>query len=72
MTRVVLMRMAEKSRVRNANNIRDAARAAFLAVLTREPSQEEIDACQETLGETRNAKALARMLLSTAEFMFQK
>jgi len=58
--------------LRSANNIRDAARAAFLAVLTREPSQEEIDACQETLGETRNAKALARMLLSTAEFMFQK
>lgn len=58
--------------LRGANNIRDAARAAFLAVLTREPTQEEIDACQDTLGETRNAKALARMLLSTAEFVFQK
>lgn len=58
--------------LRGANNIRDAARGAFLAVLTREPTQEEIDACQETLGETRNAKALARMLLSTAEFLFQK
>jgi len=58
--------------LRNANNIRDAARAAFLAVLTREPTKEETDACQETLGETRNAKALARMLLSTAEFIFQK
>jgi hypothetical protein len=60
------------SSLRDANNIRDAARGAFLAVLTREPTQEEIDACQETLGDTRNAKALARMLLSTAEFMFQK
>lgn len=58
--------------LRSANNIRDAARAAFLAVLSREPSKEELDACQETLGETRNAKALARMLLSTAEFIFQK
>jgi hypothetical protein len=58
--------------LRSANNIRDAARAAFLAVLSREPTKEEIDACQETLGETRNAKALARMLLSTAEFIFQK
>jgi hypothetical protein len=58
--------------LRNLNNIRDVARGAFLAVLTREPTQEELDACQETLGDTRNAKALARMLLSTAEFMFQK
>lgn len=58
--------------LRSANNIRDAARAVFLAVLSREPTKEEIDACQETLGETRNAKALARMLLSTAEFVFQK
>jgi len=58
--------------LRSANNIRDAARHAFLAVLSREPTKEEVDACQETLGETRNAKALARMLLSTAEFIFQK
>lgn len=58
--------------LRSANNIRDAARVAFLAVLSREPTKEEVDACQETLGETRNAKALARMLLSTAEFIFQK
>jgi hypothetical protein len=58
--------------LRGLNNIRDVARGAFLAVLTREPTQEELDACQETLGDTRNAKALARMLLSTAEFMFQK
>ena len=58
--------------LRGLNNIREAARGAFLAVLTREPTQEELDACQETLGDTRNAKALARMLLSTAEFMFQK
>jgi hypothetical protein len=58
--------------LRGLNNLRDVARGAFLAVLTREPTQEELDACQETLGDTRNAKALARMLLSTAEFMFQK
>jgi hypothetical protein len=58
--------------LRSANNIRDAARAAFLAVLSREPTKDELDACQETLGETRSAKALARMLLSTAEFIFQK
>lgn len=58
--------------LRGLNNLRDVARGAFLAVLTRDPTQEELDACQETLGDTRNAKALARMLLSTAEFMFQK
>lgn len=58
--------------LRGLNNLRDVARGAFLAVLTREPTQKELDACQETLGDTRNAKALARMLLSTAEFMFQK
>jgi hypothetical protein len=58
--------------LRGLNNIREAARGAFLTVLTREPTKAELDACQETLGETRNAKALARMLLSTAEFVFQK
>ena len=54
------------------NNIREAARGAFLAVLTREPTEAELDTCQSALGDTRNAKALARTLLSTAEFMFQK
>ena len=58
--------------LRGLNNIREVARGSFLAVLTREPTPAELDACQETLGETRNAKALARTLLSTAEFMFQK
>jgi hypothetical protein len=58
--------------LRGLNNIREVARGSFLAVLTREPTQAELDACKETLGETRNAKALARTLLSTAEFMFQK
>ena len=58
--------------LRGLNNVREVARGAFLAVLTREPTQAELDACQETLGDTRNAKALARTLLSTAEFMFQK
>lgn len=58
--------------LRGLNNIREVARGAFLAVLTREPTQAELDACQEALGDTRNAKALARTLLSTAEFVFQK
>lgn len=58
--------------LRGLNNIRDAARGSFLAVLTREPTQAELDECKKILGETRNAKALARMLLSTAEFVFQK
>jgi hypothetical protein len=58
--------------LRGLNNISEVARGSFLAVLTREPTQKELDACKETLGETRNAKALARTLLSTAEFMFQK
>jgi Protein of unknown function (DUF1553) len=58
--------------LRGFNNVREVARGAFLAVLTREPTQAELDACKEALGDTRNAKALARTLLSTAEFMFQK
>jgi hypothetical protein len=58
--------------LRGLNNVTEVARGAFLAVLTREPTQAELDACKEALGDTRNAKALARTLLSTAEFMFQK
>ncbi|MBB5033182.1 DUF1549 domain-containing protein [Prosthecobacter vanneervenii] len=58
--------------LRGLNNIHDAARGSFLAVLTREPTQAELDECKKILGETRSAKALARMLLSTAEFVFQK
>jgi hypothetical protein len=58
--------------LRGLNNIREAARGAFLSVLTREPTPAELDACQTALGDTRNAKALARTLLSSAEFMFQK
>ncbi|MGV3661946.1 MAG: DUF1549 domain-containing protein [Prosthecobacter sp.] len=58
--------------LRGLNNIRDVARGAFMTVLTREPTQAELDACQETLGDGRNPKALARMLLTTAEFIFQK
>jgi mono/diheme cytochrome c family protein len=58
--------------LKGLNNVREVARGAFLAVLTREPTQAELDACKETLGDARNAKALARTLLSTAEFMFQK
>jgi hypothetical protein len=46
--------------LRGLNNIRDVARGAFLAVLTREPKQEELDALKETLGDTRNAKPLAK------------
>ncbi len=58
--------------LRGLNNVKEVARGAFLAVLTREPTQAELDTCKEALGDTRNAKALARTLLSTAEFMFQK
>ena len=58
--------------LRGLNNVKEVARGAFMAVLTREPTQAELDACKETLGDARNAKALARTLLSTAEFMFQK
>ena len=58
--------------LRGFNNVREVARGAFLSVLTREPTQAELDACKEALGDTRNAKALARTLLSTAEFIFQK
>ncbi|WP_395749746.1 DUF1549 domain-containing protein [Prosthecobacter sp.] len=58
--------------LRGLNNISEVARGSFLAVLTRAPTQKELDACKETLGETRNAKALARTLLSTAEFLFQQ
>lgn len=58
--------------LRNVNNARDVARGAFLAVLTREPTKDELDSCIETLGEARNPKTLARTLLSTAEFVFQK
>lgn len=58
--------------LRGLNNIREVARGAFMTVLTREPTQAELAACQETLGDGRNPKALARMLLSTAEFIFQK
>jgi hypothetical protein len=58
--------------LRGLNNITEVVRGAFLAVMTREPTQAELDACKQALGDTRNAKALARTLLSTAEFMFQK
>ena len=58
--------------LRGLNNVKEVARGAFLAVLTREPTQAELDTCKEILGDARNAKALARTLLSTAEFMFQK
>lgn len=58
--------------LRGLNHIRDVARGAFMTVLTREPTPAELEACQVTLGDARNAKALARMLLSTAEFVFQK
>ncbi len=60
------------SSLRSVSNARDVARGAFLAVLTREPTPEELEACLETLGEARNPKMLARTLLSTAEFVFQK
>ncbi|MFZ2278566.1 MAG: DUF1549 domain-containing protein [Prosthecobacter sp.] len=58
--------------LRGLNNITEVAHGAFLAVMTREPTQAELDACKLALGDARNAKALARTLLSTAEFMFQK
>lgn len=58
--------------LRGLNNARDVARGAFMAVLTREPSPAELEVCLEILGEARNPKALARTLLSTAEFVFQK
>ena len=58
--------------LRGLNNVKEVARGAFLAVLIREPTQAELDTCKEILGDTRNAKALARTLLSTAEFMYQK
>lgn len=50
----------------------EVIRAMFLAVLTREPTQNEIKACLDTIGETRNPKLLAKTLLTTAEFVFQK
>jgi Protein of unknown function (DUF1549)/Protein of unknown function (DUF1553)/Planctomycete cytochrome C len=58
--------------LRGLNNVKEVARGAFMAVLTREPTQAELDTCKEILGDARNAKALARTLLSTAEFTFQK
>jgi hypothetical protein len=58
--------------LRRSGSAREVARAAFLAILTREPEKEELDACIEILGESRNPKTLARTLLSTAEFAFQK
>ncbi|MES2594191.1 MAG: DUF1549 domain-containing protein [Verrucomicrobiota bacterium] len=58
--------------LRRYMNAREVARGAFLAILTREPEKAEIEACLEILGESRNPKALARALLSTAEFTFQK
>lgn len=58
--------------LRGLNNARDVARGAFMAVLTRDPSPAELEVCLEILGEARNPKALARTLLSTAEFVFQK
>lgn len=58
--------------LRRSGSAREVARAAFLAILTREPDKAELDACIEILGESRNPKTLARTLLSTAEFAFQK
>ena len=58
--------------MKRASSPSDIIRAVFLAVLTREPSKAEIKTCLDTLGETRNPKALARTLLTTAEFAFQK
>jgi hypothetical protein len=58
--------------LRRSGSAREVARAAFLAILTREPEKAELDACIEILGESRNPKTLARTLLSTAEFAFQK
>ncbi|MFM2176940.1 MAG: hypothetical protein RL015_1038 [Verrucomicrobiota bacterium] len=58
--------------LRRSGSAREVARAAFLAILMREPEKEELDACIEILGESRNPKTLARTLLSTAEFAFQK
>lgn len=58
--------------LRASSNARDVARSAFMTVLTREPTAAELDDCLDILGETRNAKTLARTLLSTAEFVFQK
>ncbi len=57
---------------KRSSGVSDIVRSVFLAVLTREPSKAEIAACLDTLGETRNPKALARTLLTTAEFAFQK
>ena len=58
--------------LRRSSSAREVARSAFLAILTREPEKAELDACIEILGESRNPKTLARTLLSTAEFAFQK
>ena len=57
--------------LRSSGNAREVARAAFRAILIREPDKAELDACIEILGEARNPKTLARTLLSTAEFAFQ-
>lgn len=58
--------------LRRYTSAREVARGAFLTILTREPEKAEIEACIEILGESRNPKTLARALLSTAEFTFQK
>lgn len=58
--------------LRRYTSAREVACGAFLTILTREPEKAEIEACIEILGESRNPKTLARALLSTAEFTFQK
>lgn len=58
--------------LREARSPKDFVRNAFLAVLSREPTQEELAAALQTLAETQDPKSLARTLLTTAEFVFQK
>ena len=58
--------------LRGTTNPKEIVKNAFLAVLSREPTNAEIAAAFETIGETRNPKNLARTLLTTAEFVFQK
>lgn len=58
--------------LRGVTSPAEVVRAVFLAVLTREPTKAETQACLDSLGETRNPKLLAKTLLTTAEFAFQK
>lgn len=62
--------MNEVKKIRG--NPQGIIRVVFLATLSREPTAAEMQACLDTLKESRNPKPLTRTLLTTAEFIFQK